>query len=499
MSPEQSRLGVLLELSRRLVDAGEGEGLLRDIQEAVVRLLEAEGCSVALVNPASEQVDFTTADGSTFQIPLGQGIAGHTIRTGEPALVNDVRKDPRFYAGVDTAMKFETRSLLCVPLVRAGQVIGALSALNTAAPGGFQPADLDLLVALSALAAAAIDRTRTLRRVANENLALREAEQARHVLVLGESVSMQRAVRMARTAAATRSTVLLLGESGTGKEVLARAIHGWSQRSEGPFVAVNCLALTPELLESELFGHERGAFTGAISQKKGKFELADGGTLFLDEIGDLAPKLQAKLLRVLQEREFQRVGGTRDLRTDVRVVAATNRDLRRAIEEGSFREDLYYRLNVVSIALPPLRERHEDLDALIDALLVRIGRELGLPRMRLSEEARAALRSHDWPGNVRELANALERAMVLAEGDRVELLDLPPEVQQGAGRSRASVAADGPLPSDGLSLSEAVDAFKMQRIRAAMEQAGGNQTRAAELLGMRQSNLSRLMKSLGLK
>ncbi len=497
MAQEHSRLGALLELSRRLVDAEDAEALLHDIQDAVVRLLAAQGCSIALVNETEQQLDFTTAEGRRFQVPLGRGIAGHTVRTGEPALVNDVRGDPRFYHGVDATTGFETKSLLCVPLVRGGQVIGALSALNTATPGGFAQADLDLLMAFSALAAATIERTRVYRRAANENLALREEAEARHPLVVGGSPAMQRAVQMARTAAASRSTVLLLGESGTGKEVVARAIHAWSGRAQGPFIAVNCVALTPELLESELFGHERGAFTGAVAQKKGKFELADGGTIFLDEIGDLAPKLQAKLLRVLQEREFQRVGGTRDIRCDVRIVAATNRDLRRAIDEGSFREDLYYRLNVVSVALPALRERREDLDALIDALSVRVGRELGRAKVRLSDTAREAIRAYDWPGNVRELANAIERAVVLAEGDQVRADDLPPEVQQPS--PRVQQAVDSSAGDEGLSLSEAVDAFKIQRIRVAMEQSGGNQTRAAELLGMRQSNLSRLMKTLGVK
>jgi Nif-specific regulatory protein len=496
MAPDHKRLGALLELSRRLVDAEDAEGLLRDIQDAVVRLLAAQGCSIALVNQGEQLLDFTTAEGARFQVPLGQGIAGDAVRTAEPALVNDVRADPRFYPGVDAATGFETRSLLCVPLLRGGSAIGALSALNTANPGGFGEADLELLTAFAALAAAAIERARSYRRAANENLALREADQARHVLVAGRSPGMQRAVQMARAAAAARSTVLLLGESGTGKEVLARAIHAWSARAAGPFLAVNCVALNPELLESELFGHERGAFTGAIAQKRGKFELADGGTIFLDEIGDLAPRLQAKLLRVLQEREFQRVGGTREIRTDVRIIAATNRDLQRALAEGGFRQDLFYRLNVLSIELPPLRERREDLDPLLDALVARIGREMGRPELRLSPAARAAMGAHDWPGNVRELANAIERAAVLAEEDEIRPEDLAPEVQRPSARA-LGVAQPG--DGEGLSLSEAVDAFKLRRIRAAMERCGGNQTRAAELLGMRQSNLSRLMKTLGIK
>jgi transcriptional regulator with GAF, ATPase, and Fis domain len=305
---------------------------------------------------------------------------------------------------------------------------------------------------------------------------------------------MREVVETARTAASARTTVLLLGESGVGKEIVARAIHGWSPRADGPFVAVNCVALTPELLESELFGHEKGAFTGAIAQKKGKFELAEGGTLFLDEIGDLAPHLQAKLLRVLQEREFQRVGGVRTLEANVRVVAATNRDLPEAIRAGTFREDLYYRLNVVSITIPPLRDRTTDIPALAEHFLGRFCRELNRPARRLSPEAMDALVAHEWPGNVRELQNVLERAVVLSANPVLTPGDFPPEVRARAVPAApvtGEVAADLPLP-------EAVEAFKRARIRAALARTGHNQTRAAAILGMRQSNLSRLMKSLGI-
>ena len=294
-----------------------------------------------------------------------------------------------------------------------------------------------------------------------------------------------------RAAAPTRSTVLLFGESGVGKEVLARAIHRTSDRAEGPFIAVNCVALASELLESELFGHERGAFTGALAQKRGRFELAQGGTIFLDEIGDLDPRLQAKLLRALQEREFQRVGGTRDIRVDVRVIAATNRDLYRAMAEKTFREDLYYRLAVVQVRVPSLRERREDIPLLASDLLSRFGRELGKAHLALAPDAVERLRSSDWPGNVRQLSNVIERAVVLAKGDTIRAADLALDAP--------AFAAFTPLDSlDELPLSRAVEAYKVRRVRQALVQTGGNQSRAAELLGLRQSNLSRLMKTLGL-
>jgi transcriptional regulator with PAS, ATPase and Fis domain len=296
---------------------------------------------------------------------------------------------------------------------------------------------------------------------------------------------------MLRAAAPTRSTVLLLGESGVGKEVLARAVHRWSDRAAGPFIAVNCVALTSELLESELFGHERGAFTGALAQKRGRFELAQGGTIFLDEIGDLDPRLQAKLLRALQEREFQRVGGTRDIRVDVRVIAATNRDLHRAMEEKTFREDLYYRLAVVQVRVPSLRERREDIPLLAADLLSRFGRELGATHLALAPDAVERLCSSDWPGNVRQLSNVIERAVVLAKGSTIRAADL------GLDASLRTALAP-PDSLDELPLSRAVEAYKARRVRQALVQAGGNQSRAAELLGLRQSNLSRLMKTLGL-
>jgi two-component system response regulator FlrC len=287
--------------------------------------------------------------------------------------------------------------------------------------------------------------------------------------------------------------VLLLGERGVGKELLARAVHRWGDRADGPFVAVNCATLTPDLLESELFGHERGAFTGAVAQKRGRFELAQGGTIFLDEIGELDPRLQAKLLRALQEREFQRVGGTRDVRVDVRVVAATNRDLWVAMAEGAFRKDLYHRVAVVSVRVPPLRERREDIRPLAEHLLARFARDLGRAVPYFDEEALAALEAHHWPGNVRELSNAIERAVALGRGHFIGALDL------GLDGALAPPSVANLDPFSDLPLAAAVEAYKLRRVRHALRAASGSQTRAAELLGIRQPNLSRLMKSLGLR
>jgi DNA-binding NtrC family response regulator len=322
----------------------------------------------------------------------------------------------------------------------------------------------------------------------------------RHHLVLGKSRVMSEAYDIATRAAASDATILLRGESGTGKEVLARAVHRASKRCDGIFSAVNCAALSAELLESELFGHERGAFTGATRSKPGRLEVAAGGTLFLDEIGELAPALQAKFLRVLQEREFERVGGTQTLKANVRVLAATNRDLAAEIAVGRFREDLYYRLNVVSVRLPALRERREDVPALLDHFLRRFTVAAGRQGLRFSAQAKEVLAAYSWTGNVRELANVVERAVVLAIGDEMGVEALPEEIVESLVRATPATATNaegnaGPMPR----FHEGVADAKRSLIREALRRTGGHQTRAAELLGLTQPYLARLMKNLGVR
>jgi DNA-binding NtrC family response regulator len=319
----------------------------------------------------------------------------------------------------------------------------------------------------------------------------------RHTLVRGSSPAMKEALGLAGRAAASTATVLLLGESGTGKEVMARHIHQQSPRSDDAFVAVNCATLSGDLLESELFGHEKGAFTGAHKSKLGSIELAEGGTLFLDEVGELGTGAQAKLLRVLQERQFQRVGGTRTLDADIRIVAATNRDLRQEVEAGSFREDLYYRLNVVSIRLPALRDRAEDLQPLAEHALARYSQELGRTDLVITPEAWDLLRAYSWPGNIRELNNVIERAVVLAPEGAIDVDDLPEELREIATVETAAAPAVV-VPSQGeiRPYRDAVIEAKRAIIRRALEETGGHQTKAAELLRVRQPYLARLIKNL---
>ncbi len=330
------------------------------------------------------------------------------------------------------------------------------------------------------------------RNLVEANRLLRDTLDSRTSEILGESHAIREATTVARKAAAANSTVLLLGESGTGKEVFAHAIHRWSDRRDQPLVVVNCVALSEHLLESELFGHEKGAFTGAHQAKKGKFELANGGTVFLDEIGDMPPGLQAKLLRVLQDHNFERVGGTKPIRADLRVIAATNRDLDQAAKEGRFREDLFYRLNVVRITLPPLRERKEDLGVLVPHLVRKFSADAKKRVRGVSPEAMARLDLHHWPGNVRELANVIERAVVLCSGDHIHVEDLAlPPLASSPPALHAS-AGNGDFHSQ-------VRESKRAIIRAALDRTGGNQTKAAELLGLQRTYLVKLLRELEIR
>jgi DNA-binding NtrC family response regulator len=312
----------------------------------------------------------------------------------------------------------------------------------------------------------------------------------RYAAIVADSGAMQSVLDVAHRAAPTSATVLLLGESGTGKEVLARAIHRWSLRAGRPFVVINCVALSDELLESELFGHEKGAFTGAHQQKRGKLEVAHGGTVLLDEIGDIRPGLQAKLLRVLQDQTFERVGGTRSIRSDLRFVAATNRDLNLAVRQGQFRLDLFYRLHVVTITLPPLRERPGDVEPLAHHFLDRYRREVKREITGIRPEALACLRRYPWPGNVRELENAIERAVVLAEGSEIWARDLPAEVRETG--LHGSVARESGRP-----FQAQLEEFKRGLIVSTLRRTGGNRTQAARVLGLQRTYLSKLIRELG--
>jgi Nif-specific regulatory protein len=323
-----------------------------------------------------------------------------------------------------------------------------------------------------------VDTARHLDRVADDEIPLSKQN------IIGTSPKIRHCLDLARKSADSRSTVLLLGESGTGKENFARAIHAWSERRSHPFVAINCVGLSKDLLESELFGHERGAFTGAHQLKMGKIEMAHGGTVLLDEIGDISPDLQTKLLRFLQEREFERVGGIKPIRVDVRIVAATNQKLESLARAGRFREDLFYRLNVICINLPPLRERKEDIRDLAHHFLSEFSRQCGKQFSMITEDAMQKLCAYNWPGNVRELANVIEQAIVLGHPPAIEIEDLPTLAQEKASNLET------------LCYKDAVNGFRKELVRRALALSGGNQAAAARILGLHRKYLQRLIKSL---
>ncbi len=378
-------------------------------------------------------------------------------------------------------------SVLCVPLLVFEKPLGVIY-LDTSDPATrFDENHLQLLTGIASVAAVAFENSRHVEVLEDENQRLQDEIKIEHKLV-GESRPLRDVLNLIAKVAPADSTVLIRGESGTGKELAARAIHLNSPRRAKPFMAINCATLTETLIETELFGHEKGAFTGAIALKRGKLEVADGGTVFLDEVAELTPAIQAKLLRVLQEREFERLGGTHSIKVDVRIITATNQDLEQAIKEKRFRQDLYYRLNVVSVVMPPLRERPEDIPLLASYFLAAFSKKCKRRVQGISQEARACLQSYDWPGNVRELENAIERAVVMGVADLITPDDLPERLLEAS-----------PKESDEGGFYQAINRAKKQLIITAVEQANGNYTQAARNLGIHPNNLHRLIRTLDIK
>ena len=374
---------------------------------------------------------------------------------------------------------------ICIVMTAYGSIENAVQAMQAGAYHYVtKPVNLDELDLV-------IQRALKSRRIEAENINLRAQIDHKFGLenIIGESPAMQQVFETLQQVAPTRTTVLITGETGTGKELIAKALHNLSPRKNGPFIAVHAAALPSTLLESELFGHEKGAFTGAIERRIGRFELADGGTLFLDEVGELEPLMQVKLLRVLEERAFERVGGAKTLQVDVRLVAATNRNLKKLVNEGKFRDDLFYRLSVVAVDLPPLRERREDIPLLVKTFLDEFSRENGKQVREVTPEALNVLLAYDWPGNVRELRNAIEQMVVLARAERLTVRDVPPQVRGGADLTKISVVRTG------MTVEEA----ERQLIVQALKETDGNRTQAARKIGISRRTLHRKLKQYGLE
>jgi Nif-specific regulatory protein len=494
--PTIEELSSLLEVSHYLTAAIDLDDLLRLILVTVNRLMRSRVSSLLLVDPVTNELFFKVPLGPAsrqlkeIRLKPGQGIAGWVVKEGKPLLVNDVEQDPRFDPQIDTLTGFKTRSILAVPLQDRERIIGAIEVLNTAKEKQFTQKDVELLSAFAAHAAVALRNAQLVSTIKAEKRYLQGELDEQYRTLIGTSPLMQETIRTARTVADAHVTVLLLGETGVGKEIIARSIHAWSSRAQKPFMALNCAAISEHLLESELFGHEKGAFTGAHQQKKGLFEFAHGGTVFLDEIGDMKPDLQAKLLRVLQDHTFERVGGTHPIQVDIRIIAATNQDLAASVQSGRFRKDLFFRLNVVSIRVPPLRERREDIPALAGFFMERYCREMKRAPMAIEPEAMGVLRQYDWPGNVRELENVIERAVVLTPGKTIG----PKDLLQGIASS-ATYSPDALLD---LPFLESAAAHKRALIQHAIAKAGGSKSKAAQALKLQPSYLSRLCKQLGI-
>jgi Nif-specific regulatory protein len=492
---ERSRFETLIEINTLInSDYTDVKVLLKKIIESAARLMEAEASSLLLVNPENNKLYFEIALGSKgaevqrFSLNMGEGIAGWVAANNHSLIVNDVQEDSRFYSDISKQIGYPTKAILAVPMRVKERCVGVIEIINKTKGGGFTEEDLQWLEIFATQAAIAFQNARSFQKVQEEVYLLQDEiqkDRGYHTFI-GGSKAIREKLDIVMRAAQTDSSVLLLGESGVGKELFAEQIHLHSPRANKPLIRVNCAALPESLLESELFGHVKGAFTGATSDRRGRFELADGGTIFLDEICDLPLNLQVKLLRVIQHRTFEQVGGAEPIKVDVRIVAATNRDIEREVEEGRFRADLYYRLNVLPIYIPPLRERRDDIPLLADFFLKRFNREIKKQIIGFTPEAMEILLSFSWPGNVRELENAIERAVVTSQSDRIT-----PDAFVAAGRSRPNEDQYA-----GKQLKEAINVFKKHYIRQTLEMNRWNQTRSARILGIQRTYLSRLIKEL---
>jgi Nif-specific regulatory protein len=484
-------LSALLKISKAITSLRELEALQKELLALIVEVVPAERGAIILTDENRETVSchgWTIKNDSGDNIKASRTVIEQCLKEGVALLCNSISGD-KALSEAESLVAANVRSVLCVPLIAFEKTIGVIY-LDTSNPNAiFDQDHLQLLTGIAGVAAHPLENALYTEQLAQETKRLSEQINQGYQMI-GNSERMKEVYHFIAKAAPTDSTVLIRGESGTGKELAARAIHQSSERKNNPFIVINCATLSKELLESELFGHERGSFTGAIAQKKGKIEIASGGTLFFDEIGELDIALQAKLLRVLQEREFERVGGIKVLKADVRVIAATNRNLEQAISDGNFRQDLYYRLNVVSVMMPPLREKREDISLLVQYFINRYNERCKRKIKGLSPEARACLLNYDWTGNVRELENAIERAIVLSQTDLITLEDLPEALIESAGAS-----AETSL----LAYQDAVNEAKKKIINDAIIQNDGNIPEAAKQLGIHPNNLHRLIRTLNLK
>lgn len=479
------KLSILMEINQAISRTFDlGESLLATLK-ILQNSYKIKSGAVFLVDDEQKTLKMAASVGykddlAKTKYKMGEGLTGRIAETGKPIVAPQVSKEPLFLNRMSSwePKRNREQSFVGVPINLDYKTLGVLI-VNLSYKGNrdFESTKKFLMLTASALVQAIrLDQVRKIerQRLIDENVILKQklVEEFSFHNIIGNSREMREVYEKVTQVARANTTVLIRGESGTGKELIAQAIHYNSQRSDGPFIRVNCAAIPENLIESEFFGYEKGAFTGAVSRKKGRFELANGGTIFLDEIGDLSPMTQIKLLRVLQEQEFERVGGTETIKVDVRILAATNADLEQLMSDGKFREDLYYRLNVYTIMLPPLRERKTDILLLADHFMLKYGRKHGKPIKRISTPAIDMLRVYHWPGNVRELENCIERAVLVCEDQVIHSYHLPPTLQ----------TAESSNTKPHKTLADAVAGFEKELIQDALKSTRGNRAKAARLL-----------------
>ncbi len=495
---DAKRLATLIEINTLInFDYQDARSLLKRILESATRLTSGEASSLLLVNNVNNKLYFEISIGSkgkelkNFSLNMGEGIAGWVAKNSTSLIVNDVDTDPRFFSEIGTKIGFNTKSILAVPMLIRDECVGVLEIINRKDGGYFSNDDLQWLEMFASQSALAIKNAKEYQKVKDEVNQLQKRikhNDNKYHTFIGNSPVIKEKIKIAKKIAVTDSSVLITGESGVGKELFAEQIHLNSERSNEAFIRVNCAALPENLIESELFGHVKGAFTDASADRRGRFELADGGTLFLDEIGEIPLNLQAKLLRVIQHKVFEKVGSSNSIQVDVRILAASNIDMEKALENGTFRKDLYYRLNVLPFYIPPLRERTEDITHLAEYFLKKVTHHTNKTRKGFTNDAMEQLLSYSWPGNVRELENVVERSVLISADQYIEASDLMLQSNTGI----KDQYEEKPL-------KEAVIQFKKHYLKNVLDRYKWNQTRTSKALGIQRTYLSKLLKELNLR
>ncbi len=497
------KLNTLIEINALINSSySDVNALLVYILESAMRLVECESSSILLVNKADNMLRFEVALGpkgvEAKGIPVSRvgSIAGWVVENNQSLIIDDVPTDPRFFSLVQEQTGYITKTMIAVPLRVNNSCIGVLELLNKSGGNSFTQNDLEIIELLSIQASIAYQNASTYRQARHEITVLQNAITCGpeyHTFIAKSRVVLD-LLQVIEKASQTNSSVLILGESGVGKELFAEQLHLKSQRAKKPFVRVNCAALSPQLLESELFGHVKGAFTDAASDRKGRFETANGGTIFLDEIGEIPIDLQVKLLRVIQARAFEKVGSSETISVDVRIIAATNRNLEQMVAQGKFRSDLYYRLNVLPLYIPPLRERKDDIEPLAMFFCRKFSVETKKDFIGFSEGALESLHSYFWPGNIRELENSIERACVLGKPPFIHTEDLRLNF-----KNHSDIQEDAEVMHGDRTLKTALYTFKKKYVTKILEETRWNQTEAGKILGVQRTYVSRLMNELDIR